>query len=212
MKQSFTALAAPPPVFRYTGDMNAIPDKRALRAHMRALRAHLKAARPDAGVLAAERLPLEALPPFATFAGYVACGSEIDPLPLMQRLAEAGARPALPVAERLEAALEFRAWDRGSPLQPDAFGIPAPAPSAAVVAPDLVIAPLLAFDRRGGRLGQGAGHYDRSLADLRRTRRVFVLGLAYAGQELAEIPLEAHDQRLDAILTETEFIPVARES
>jgi 5-formyltetrahydrofolate cyclo-ligase len=76
------------------------------------------------------------------------------------------------------------------------------------VAPDLVIAPLLAFDRKGGRLGQGAGHYDRTLANLRALKPVFVLGLGYAGQEVAEIPLEAHDQRLDAILTETEYIEV----
>jgi 5-formyltetrahydrofolate cyclo-ligase len=80
------------------------------------------------------------------------------------------------------------------------------------VAPNLIIAPLLGFDRRGGRLGQGAGHYDRTLADLRKDRPVFVLGLAYAGQEVEAVPIDAHDQRLDAILTETAFMEVARSS
>lgn len=70
------------------------------------------------------------------------------------------------------------------------------------VRPDLILAPLLAFDRRGGRLGQGGGYYDRCIAGLRASGTVFVIGLAYAGQEAPLIPVEAHDQRLDAILTE----------
>ncbi len=70
----------------------------------------------------------------------------------------------------------------------------------------MVIAPLLAFDRGGGRLGQGGGHYDRTLEALRVQGRVFVVGLAYAGQEVAEVPSEPHDQKLDAILTETGYI------
>ncbi|MFZ3007447.1 MAG: 5-formyltetrahydrofolate cyclo-ligase, partial [Phenylobacterium sp.] len=68
-----------------------------------------------------------------------------------------------------------------------------------------VIAPLLAFDRKGGRLGQGGGHYDRTLESLRSSRPVFVLGLAYAGQEVEPMDLDPHDQRLDAILTETGY-------
>ena len=70
----------------------------------------------------------------------------------------------------------------------------------------MVIAPLLAFDRGGGRLGQGGGHYDRTLEALRVQGRVFVVGLAYAGQEVAEVPSQPHDQKLDAILTETGYI------
>ena len=68
-----------------------------------------------------------------------------------------------------------------------------------------MIAPLLAFDRLGGRLGQGGGHYDRTLAGLRRTGPVFVLGLAYAGQEVDRLDLEPHDQKLDAVLTEAGY-------
>jgi 5-formyltetrahydrofolate cyclo-ligase len=76
---------------------------------------------------------------------------------------------------------------------------------AGSVSPELVVAPLLAFDRHGGRLGQGGGHYDRTLANLRAKGRVFILGLAYAGQEVDAIPIEPHDQRLDAVLTEAGY-------
>jgi 5-formyltetrahydrofolate cyclo-ligase len=79
------------------------------------------------------------------------------------------------------------------------------------VRPDLVIAPLLAFDRAGGRIGQGGGHYDRTIAALRTQGPLFVIGLAFAGQEVAELPHEPHDQRLDAILTETAYIEVRKD-
>ena len=183
-------------------------DKPALRQHLRSLRRPLAAEAPDAAERAAALVRLDRLPAFRIVSGYVAQGSEIDPSPLMTRLASAGAAPALPFAASRDAVLAFRLWNPADDLEPDAFGVPAPPLSAASVAPDLVIAPLLAFDRKGGRLGQGAGHYDRTLANLRATRGVFVLGLAYAGQEVDEVPTEAHDQRLDAILTETEYIAV----
>ena len=76
--------------------------------------------------------------------------------------------------------------------------------------PDLVIAPVPAFDRRGGRVGQGGGHYDRTLEALRAGKKVFVLGLAYSGQEIEAAPMESHDQKLDAILTETGYIEVEK--
>ena len=167
------------------------------------------AAAPDAAVRAA-RLSIDWLPAFRCVAGYVAQGSEIDPLPLMRRLAEIGAALALPVAEVRDGPLAFQAWVPGQSLVPDAFGVPAPS-GAPAATPDLVIVPLLAFDRSGGRLGQGAGHYDRTLAALRAAGPVFALGLAYAAQGLDRLPCEPHDQPLDAILTETQFFPVARE-
>lgn len=178
-------------------------DKTALRARLRGLRRKLADAAPDAAQRAASLLPLDRLPAFQTFSGYVAMGAEIDPRPLMRRLSEFGALGGLPVAAERDGPLEFRVWDFTHPLQPDAFGIPAPPLEAERLVPDLVIAPLLAFDRRGVRLGQGAGHYDRTIAALRLKRPVFVLGLAYAGQELeGDLPQEPHDQPLDAILTE----------
>ncbi len=188
--------------------MSQLPDKTALRARLRSHRRRCAADAPDAAVQAAALLPLERLPPFACFSGYHPMGSEFDPRPLMRRLALGGAIAALPVAASRNEALAFRAWDLQEALEPDAFGIPAPSASAVAVVPDLVLTPVLGFDRRGNRLGQGAGHYDRTLANLRAARKVFVLGLAYAGQEVAELPAEVHDERLDAILTETEYIEV----
>lgn len=182
--------------------------KTELRARLREQRKALALAAPDAAERAAALLPLDLLPAFAAFAGYHALGSELNPSPLIRRLAASGALLALPVAISRDAPLAFRAWDPLDRLVPDAVGVPAPPPSAPVLYPDLVITPLLAFDRRGGRLGQGGGHYDRTLAALRGRRPVFVLGLAYAGQEVAPMVLEAHDQRLDAILTETGYIEV----
>jgi 5-formyltetrahydrofolate cyclo-ligase len=172
---------------------------------LRALRKSLAAAAPDAAERAAQNLPAEMLKNFAVVAGYRPRGGEIDPWPLMRRFAAAGARLALPAAPDRERPLAFRAWAEGEPLAPDAFGIASPLPDAAEIEPDLIITPLLGFDVCRGRIGQGGGHYDRTLAALRARKAVFVLGLAYAGQKVARAPVEPHDQRLDAILTEIAY-------
>ena len=188
--------------------MTSEREKAALRVRLRGLRRRLAQARPDAAALAAEHLPLERLPAFDLFGAYFAQGSEMDPRPVIRRLEHAGGRCALPVAAGRDGLLEFRVWTAGDALVPDAVGVPSPLPEARVVQPALVIAPLLAFDRQGGRLGQGGGHYDRTLENLRAQGPVFVLGLAYAGQEAPAIPMEPHDQRLDAILTEDGYFEV----
>jgi 5-formyltetrahydrofolate cyclo-ligase len=183
-------------------------DKTALRAHMRQVRAACARSQPDAAERAAGVLPLDRLPPLRIAAGYWALGSEMSPLPLLARLAAAGVSLALPIAKDRQSGLTFRRWSPGDVLIKDAFGIPSPGPEAQEVFPDMIVAPLLAFDRRGGRLGQGAGHYDRTLEALRAQGPVFVIGLAYAGQELDQAPQEAHDQPLDGFLTETDYFPV----
>lgn len=187
------------------------PDaKSELRRTLRVRRRQLAAACPDAAQRAAEALPLSKLPAFAIFGGYHAMGAELDPSPLIRRLGATGAMFCLPVSLARDAPLIFRAWEPEQVMIPDAVNVPAPPSSAPQLHPDLVICPLLAFDRSGGRLGQGGGFYDRTLANLRAAKPVFVLGLAYAGQEVEELPTEAHDQRLDAILTETGYIEVQR--
>jgi 5-formyltetrahydrofolate cyclo-ligase len=178
---------------------------------MRALRRRLAEDAPDAGERAARRLPLSRFSRFRIVASYRPQGAEVDPHPVLQAILgfDPGfATPVLPVALDKSSALSFRHWDFEDRLVPDAFGIPAPPKSAPELVPNLIIAPVLAFDRKGGRLGQGAGHYDRTLAKLRKDRPVFMLGLAYAGQEVDELPQDRHDQRLDAILTETGYIEV----
>jgi len=149
-------------------------DKTVLRARLRALRRELAGRWPGAAEAAAALFPLEAFPSLTIVAGYHPLGAELDPQPLMARLAACGVRLALPAAADREAPLTFRAWTSGQATAPDAFGVPSPTESAAVVAPDLVIAPVLAFDAKGRRLGQGGGTYDRTLANL-RGRGVFSL-------------------------------------
>ena len=182
-----------------------------LRLQMRDLRKQLSVETPDAASQAVPHLPADLLRRPRIVSGYRPMGAEIDPWPLMQAFAKAGATLALPVATDRDAPLEFRIHADGDRLEPDAFNILAPTRAAAVVEPDLVIVPLLAFDRFGDRMGQGAGHYDRTLERLRARRPVFVLGLAYAGQQVARIPAEAHDQRLDAILTEKAYIEASKD-
>ncbi len=135
----------------------------------------------------------------------------MDPGPLLRRLAGESARIVLPAARSAGEPLEFRAPNPGEPLEPDDLGVPAPPADAPALRPDLVIAPVMAFDRAGGRLGQGVGCYDRTLAMLRSSGPVFVVGLAYAGQELARVPVETHDQTLDAILTEKGYIEARKD-
>jgi 5-formyltetrahydrofolate cyclo-ligase len=140
-------------------------------------------------------------------AGYWPLGSEIDPRPLLQALAAAGAEIALPHIASRTSPTVFRRWKEGDTLVADAFGIMAPSLDAEAATPGTLLTPLLAFDRQGGRLGQGGGHYDRVLAAL-RPNGVVAIGLAYAAQEMAEVPAGAHDQRLDWIITEREAIQV----
>lgn len=134
---------------------------------------------------------------------YQAIGSELNAQPLARALTDLGATLALPVAVRRDAPLIFRRWTPSDPLEPDASGCPAPLELAGDVRPDLIVAPLLAFDGAGGRLGQGGGYYDRTFAALPDIARV---GLAYAAQALDDLPMDMHDQRLHGVLTEAGYM------
>ena len=140
-------------------------------------------------------------------AAYRPIRTEIDPTPLMEAMHLAGHRITVPVILGEGEPLEFREWWPGVAMQPGPFGAEIPVDTHVLI-PDLILAPLLAFDRRGYRLGYGGGFYDRTLEGLRATRRVRALGLAYAAQEIPEVPIEPTDQRLDAILTEQGVMPV----
>ncbi len=138
-----------------------------------------------------------------TIAGYYPIGSEIDPLPALHALAQAGARLCLPETPRRGLPLLFRAWQPDAPLMPGRFGTQHP--TGPVLTPDIVLVPLLAFDRSGNRLGYGAGYYDLTLPTLPRAQ---VIGCAFDGQELAAIPAEPHDHKLPAIATEARLVSV----
>jgi len=175
---------------------------------MRRRRRALATADPEASRRAAAVLPLATLLGFRVVAGYLPIGAEMDPGPVLARFAGAGATIVFPVALAVDRPLVFRERVAAGALIVDAHGAYGPPDWAPRRTPDLVIAPILAFDRAGGRLGQGAGAFDRTLAILRAAGDMFVIGLAFAGQEATHVPLEPHDQRLDAILTEAEYILV----
>lgn len=143
---------------------------------------------------------------------YHASGNEIDARPLAESLIQLGWSLALPASDEIDAPIVFRAWTPGQRLAPDVLGIAAPLTSAPEVVPDLIVCPLIGFDRKGGRLGQGGGYYDRTLEVLRAgSRPPLLVGLAFSIQEVDHVPVEPHDQRLDAILTEKAFIPVRKD-
>jgi len=181
-----------------------------LRSEFRRRRLHLARATPDAAARAAGLAPMARLASFTIVSGYKPVGAEIDPGPLLGRLIKAGCRLVLPVAARENERLLFRAADAARQLVSDELGVLAPDARAQTMVPQLVIAPLLAFDGTGARLGQGGGWYDRTLAFLRASGRVFVLGLAYSGQEAERLPTEPHDQPLDAVLTEQGYRDFSR--
>ncbi|MEG9884026.1 MAG: 5-formyltetrahydrofolate cyclo-ligase [Hyphomicrobiales bacterium] len=138
--------------------------------------------------------------------GFYPFRGEIDSLPLLQTMGDAGWVTCLPVVVARDAALMFKRWRRGEPTRSGCLGTMEPVASAPVVEPDLLLIPLLAFDRFGHRLGYGAGAYDRTVERLRRLRPVVTVGLAYSAQEVACVPNDSEDQRLDRILTENGFI------
>ena len=136
--------------------------------------------------------------------GFLPIGSEIDTRPLLRKVLAKGIDICLPAVLKRDHPLEFRQWRDGDPLVDEDFGTQAPAPTATVVLPDVLIVPLLAFDRAGYRLGYGGGFYDRSLEKLRRDKPVLAVGVAFAGQETDSVPRDENDQPLDWIITERE--------
>jgi 5-formyltetrahydrofolate cyclo-ligase len=158
-----------------------------------------------AQAIAAREFPL-AITPGAIVSGFMALKSEINPLPLMQKLAGQGARLALPAIAGRGEPLILRAWEPGAPLGRGQWGIREPTADAAEVEPDILLVPLLAFDRAGHRIGYGAGYYDLTIARLRARKAVMAVGIAFAVQEVAAVPATARDARLDLVLTEREMI------
>ena len=131
---------------------------------------------------------------------------EPDTLALLAALNADGFATALPVVAGRDAHLDFRLWKPGDPTLVGQMGIPEPPDCAPSIDPDLLFVPLACFDRQGHRIGYGAGYYDRSLMRLRAMKKVHAVGVAYGVCEVAAVPYEAHDQRLDVILTEQETI------
>jgi 5-formyltetrahydrofolate cyclo-ligase len=146
------------------------------------------------------------IPAKSKVSGYWPSRYEIDPRPLMEMLSSQGHRICLPVVVERDQPLIFRAYRAREPLV-KGNGAMVPDPAAPEFEPDVLLVPLVAFDRQGGRLGQGAGYYDRTLEKLRQHRAVQAIGIAYALQEVDAVPLADYDQSLDGVLTESGYFP-----
>jgi 5-formyltetrahydrofolate cyclo-ligase len=181
--------------------------KAALRAAALALRDALPAAERQAAAatIAARGLPVE-VTPGAIVSGFMPMKTEINPLQLLRKLADAGAQLAMPCIAGRSKPLIMRAWQFGAPLKSGQWGIREPMPDAAEVAPDILIVPLACFDRAGHRIGYGAGYYDMTINALRAKKKVIAIGIGFAVQEIPRVPATERDARLDLVLTEREVI------
>ena len=187
--------------------MDIIQQKAKLRAEAVARRDALpaQARQAAAEAIAGRGFPL-AVAHGVVVSGFMPMKSEINPLPLMKKLEGQAAQLALPVTPSRGKPLIMRAWAFGEPLSEGVWGIRQPEPEAPEVEPDILLVPLLAFDRAGYRLGYGGGYYDRTVARLRGMKRITAVGLAYAAQEVPAVPKTEGDARLDLVLTEREVM------
>ena len=185
--------------------------KKQLRAAALALRDALPAAERQAAAetIAARAFPV-AITPGMIVSGFSPMKTEINPIPLMRKLAAAGAKLALPCIAGRGHPLVMRAWDFGAALASGQWGIREPTPEAAEVAPDILIVPVACFDRIGHRIGYGAGYYDMTIHALRAKKKITAIGVAFAAQEIPQVPATERDERLDLVLTEREVIDFRR--
>ena len=195
--------------------------KAALRAEAGRRRRQAAAESPEAGAAVCRQFLEHIVPrPGALVSGYWPIGSALNLRPLLAELHGRGHRLGLPVVVERGLPLLFRAWAPGETLEGAAFGLHEPPAASPEMTPDLLLVPLLAFDRRGYRLGYGGGFYDRTLSRLRRRGpagpgpgrtddRPRAVGVAFAAQGLPEVPRHEGDEALDRILTEAEAIEIA---
>jgi len=189
-------------------------DKSDLRSKMKRKRGTLASLYPRSSSQVAARFPAELVARGGlTIAGYAPKGSEINCIPLMEKLKARGAKMCLPVVTEKNGVLIFRSWEPGQELVRGAHDIEEPAEDAAVLVPDMLLVPLLAFNHKGFRLGYGGGYYDRTLAKLRaENEHLVAVGLAYEAQGVSRLPVERHDEKMDWVITETQAHSITRKT
>ena len=161
--------------------------------------------RAQASLAVAERvLELPDLRGREPVSGFWPIRSEIDGKILLDALHARGQRLCLPVVAK--PSMLFRAWKPGDDLVKSGFGVSEPGPAAPEGSPQAMLVPLAAFDRQGGRIGYGKGHFDTAIAAIEARHPVFTIGVAFSVQEVASVPMEPHDRRIDVIVTENELI------
>ena len=180
-----------------------------LRANALAKRDLLPPQERQAGAekLAARALPVDVSAKIVS--GFMPMKTEISPLPLLRRLADAGAQLALPAIDARGKPLIMRAWKIGDELKAGQWGIREPLPQAEQVDPDILLVPLAAFDRAGHRIGYGAGYFDLTIHAVRAKKKVVAIGISFGAQEISRVPATERDERLDFIMTERETIAFA---
>ncbi len=161
------------------------------------------AAAERAGAVARRMLALLGRFPVGTISAFRSFGDEIGTAPLLGALAGKGYRIGLPIVIGRGKPLIFRQWRPGDVMGSGPFGIEQPLPTSPELEPDILVVPMAAFDREGYRVGYGGGFYDRSLAGLRARKPITAIGLAYDEQEVDAVPRDAHDARLDHLVTPT---------
>lgn len=135
-------------------------------------------------------------------AGYWPRGSEIDVKPLLTYLARHGYRVCLPCVVAADEPLIFRPWSPDNKLREGLFGVMEPLETQKPIVPNILMVPLLAFDRAGYRLGYGGGYYDRTIVTVKKEKKIKTVGIAYATQEVKQVPHGNNDQPLHWIMTE----------
>ena len=140
-------------------------------------------------------------------AAYWPIRTELDPIPLLRVFMSLGVSACLPVTPEEGQPLSFHEWDGKTPLEDGPYGTKQPSLSAPLIKPDVILAPLLAFDKECWRLGYGGGFYDRTLAALEaKGHHAHVIGIAFDEQQVAQVPTGRYDRALSAILTPTRFL------
>ncbi len=194
-------------------DTSLQEEKKALRNVLRARRAKVAARAGRAGTALRDVLAAAlSLPANGVVAGYLPMGDEIDVLPTVLALRASGHEIGMPVVIGRGKPLQFRRWRPEDPLEDGPLGTKQPCGSAPVVRPDVLIVPLLGYDRRGYRLGYGGGFYDRTVAALRAAGEILAIGVGFPDQEVAHVPRGPQDEAMDWIVTPQEAFRVEGEA
>ena len=138
-------------------------------------------------------------------AGYYPKADEFDLIPVLEYLRNRNIKVCLPYIPPNSLVMQFKQWNLEDQLIPGAFGILEPCESSQTLIPDLVLAPLLAVDKKGNRIGYGRGHYDATIRAMRKNYQVLLFGVCYDGQIIKNAPSEPDDEALDYIVTEKEL-------